>query len=153
MSHPKKAAFKSALDFSNRSLALCLNTIAQQQRLLTLIKAGLPEDIAEHVLHCVIAETQLLIYTDSAAWASQIRFFHTAILNKLHSCGQQKIAKLQVRISPQMGALAKIRRVKLPSRHSADVIQGAVRGDAGDELDMALSRLASTLRKRLGESA
>lgn len=151
MGHAKKPAFKSALDFNNRPLLLCLDTIAQQQRLLRLIKSVLPAEIAAHVQHCVINEQALLLYTDAATWASQIRFFHGDILNKLVASGQQNIKRIQVRITLPMTVAAPIRKPQLPSQQTVQFLQNYSQ-DANDDLAVALNKLAATLQKKLGAS-
>jgi len=102
MGNSKKSGFKSALDFDARQLAVCLETITEQMALLSIVKTALPAEIAEHVQHCVSSGSRLLIYTEAASWASQIRFYHASILNKLAESGQKNILSLQVRIGPQI---------------------------------------------------
>jgi hypothetical protein len=83
MTHSKKSVFKSALDFDGRQMAVCLAMIAEQNKLLAIVKTALPIEIAKSVNHCVRSKHRLLLYTESASWASQLRFYHQAILNKL----------------------------------------------------------------------
>ena len=149
MNHSKKPVFKSALDFDGRPLAVCLEKIAEQKLLLRNVKAVLPAPIAEHALHCVLNETRLLIYTDSGAWASQIRFFHEPILNKMHQSGQRKILKIQVKVLPLAIEAKPARTAALPSSETIQAILGQVDDKSNDVLNLALSRLGKTLRKRL----
>lgn len=149
MSHSKKTIFRSALDYEGRTLAVCLEKIAEQNQLLRIVWTALPPSMAKHATHCVISGARLLIYTSSAAWASQIRFFQVAILNKLHECGQQKITHIQVKILFQPKGTEKGRSVRLPSAKTVQNLLGSVDQTSDDELDRSLTKLAATLKKRI----
>ncbi len=149
MDRSKKTAFKSALDFDGSSMAVCLEKIAEQNRLLCIVRTALPPSIAEHANHCVASGNRLLIYTDSAAWASQIRFFNGAIINKLSEFGQQQIIGIQVKILLQPGQHENGRTVHLPSGETVKAVFQQVDENSEDVLDRALAKLAKTLRKRL----
>ena len=149
MSHSKKPVFRSALDFEGRSLAVCLEKIAEQNQLLRIVRTALPPSIAEHASHCVVSGARLLIYTASAAWASQIRFYQEAILNKLQQSGQQKITRIQVKVLLQPVETRTARTAQLPSPETVQFMLHVVDEKSDDELDKAFARLAKTLRKRL----
>ena len=99
MHNKQKSAFKSALDFPARQLALSMAVIAEQKKLLAVVKTALPTEIAENIQHCVRSGNRLLVYAGAASWASQIRFFSVDIVNKITASGQQNINNLQVRIT------------------------------------------------------
>jgi hypothetical protein len=154
MTRYRKNVFKTALDFDNKQLNLCLAQITAQQALLAIVRTALPADIALHAVHCVASGSQLLLYCDSASWASQIRFFNRAILDKLHGAGHPYIVRLQVRIVPPMAE--PIRRKRTPRLPSADnvglIAQQFNSADEQDVLATALTRLGATLAKRLREN-
>jgi hypothetical protein len=149
MNHSKKTAFKSALDFDGRPMAICLEKIADQKRILRVVQTMLPEQIAEHAMHCVVSDTRLIIYTDSAVWASQIRFFHELILNKIQGSGQRKITNMQIKVLPPVGAVNRTRGVRVPASETVKALLGEVNDKSNDALDIALTKLAKTLSKRL----
>ncbi len=150
MGNSKKSVFKSALDFDVRQLAVCLETIAEQKALLGVVRTALPFEIADHVQHCVSSGKRLLIYTEAASWASQIRFYHANILNKIAESGQKNIISLQVRIVPQLSQQASPRTARLPSKENIEMLRNQLKDDEnGDVLKQALSRLAGALEKRL----
>lgn len=149
MNHSKKTVFRSALDFEGRSLAICLEKIAEQNQVLRVVQTALPPSIAEHAEHCVISAGRLLIYTGSSAWASQIRFFQQAILNKLQESGQQKIVTVQVKVFPPLTESKSSRTARLPASETVQAMLGQAEEDSDDVLKQALSKLAKTLRKRL----
>lgn len=153
MNHSKKPLFKPAMDFNGRPLAVCLEKIAEQKQLLNRVQNSLPADIAEHAVHCVLSNTRLLVYTDSAVWASQIRFFNQLILNDMRAGGHQNILSVQVKIilSAKHGSSKRI--VRLPSAETVAGIFGQIDDESGDALDLALAKLGRTLRKRLALKA
>lgn len=154
MNYSKKPKFKSALDFEGRSLSVSLAVIAEQKALLRSIQSVLPPNIADHALHCVLSGARLIIYTQSSVWASQIRFFHQAILNKIQASGQRKIASVQTKVLPPVNRIAKTAKTaRLPSSKTVSMILGQVDDKSNDVLQVSLSNLAKTLGKRLEAEA
>lgn len=151
MSNSKKSVFKSALDFEARQLSVCLEMIADQQALLTIVRSALPINIAAHIQHCVRSGNRLLIYAETANWTSQIRFFNEAILNKIAESGQKNIASLQVRICPQSTQPSQARTPCLPSAENIALIRNYSGTNENDALSLALKKLGNTLDKRLKE--
>ncbi|AEF98700.1 DciA family protein [Methylomonas methanica] len=151
MNHSKKPLFKSAMDFNGRPLAMCLEKIAEQKQLLNRVRNSLPADIAEHAIHCVLSNTRLLVYTDSAVWASQIRFFNQEIVKSLPANGRQTIVSVQVKILLTPTSSTSRRTKCLPSAKTIDDILGRVDDKSNDALDLALAKLGRTLKKRLAD--
>lgn len=149
MTHSKKSGFKSALDFNGRQMAVCLAMIAEQNKLLAIVKTALPDDIAKSVIHCVKSKQRLLLYTESASWASQLRFFHQAILNKLAETEYKNIQTLQVKIQAKPIEQKTGSLLLIPSAKNIRMIQAQVNDQDEDELNQALLRLSNTLEKRL----
>jgi hypothetical protein len=149
MTHSKKSVFKSALDFDGRQMAVCLAMIAEQNKLLAIVKTALPIEIAKSVNHCVRSKQRLLLYTESASWASQLRFYHQAILNKLAETEYKNIQGLQVKIQPKTIEQKTGRLLLIPSAKNIRMIQEQVKDQEQDVLSQALLRLSNTLEKRL----
>lgn len=150
MGNSKKSVFKSALDFEARQLAIALQIIATQKALAEIVKTALPAEIAGHVQHCVLSGKRLLIYTEAASWASQIRFFHMDILNKIIAAGQNNISSVQMRIALQLNQPHEQRSARLPSIENITLLRNQFKEqENGDELKLALSKLAKTLDKRI----
>lgn len=149
MTHSKKSVFKSALDFDGRQMAVCLAIIAEQNKLLAIVKTALPIEIAKSVDHCVRSKQRLLLYTASASWASQLRFYHEAILNKLAETEYKNIQGLQVKIQPKTIEPKTGRLLQIPSAKNIRMIQEQVKDQEQDVLGQALLRLSNTLEKRL----
>lgn len=143
-----KPAFKSALTYGSGHMALCLARIAEQQRLLELVRSALPTDIAPQAKHCVISGNKLIIYSQSAGFAAQIRFFQQAILNKLRESGQRNIDQCQLKLLFADG-LAKTRPAKaLPSEEMVQTLIRAAGDNGEDELSASLLKLGKTLQRR-----
>ena len=150
MHNKQKSVFKSALDFPGRQLALSLAIIAEQKKLLAVVRTALPPEIAENIQHCVCSGSRMLVYTATASWASQIRFYSVDIVNKLAVSGQQNIKSLQVRITPTLEQQYRRRTARLPSAENITLLSQQLPGvEQDDILKSALSRLAKTMEKRL----
>jgi hypothetical protein len=91
----------------------------------------------------------LLLYTESASWASQLRFYHQAILNKLAETEYKNIQGLQVKIQPKTIEQKTGRLLLIPSAKNIRMIQEQVKDQEQDVLSQALLRLSNTLEKRL----
>ena len=150
MGNFNKSVFKPVLAFQLRPLLVSQEIIKVQQQLLAKIRAIVPEEIACHIQHCVHSGEQLLIYTESASWASQIRFYNRVILNKFAEIGQQNFSSLQVRIIPPQQEAVRSTAAYLPTAENIKLLRSQLNNDANqDELSAALSRLAETLEKRI----
>lgn len=91
-------SFKPALEFHNQTLDKLVARVEQQQDLLSVVKSVLPENLAEHTLHCVIHDETLVVYTDAAVWSSQLRFYQTALLKISSSFVQVPVQRIQIRL-------------------------------------------------------
>jgi hypothetical protein len=145
----KPTSFKAALSFQNRTIAQFYTRIDQQKQLLQRIHCVLPVAIAHHALHCVINKKKLLVYTDTAAWASQLRFYNSAILAAIAPVTGESITIMQIKImvdtvpatSPggRTPIIPSAERIKLIHNHSLTV--------SDQQLKLALLRLTATLAK------
>lgn len=146
-------AFKLAQSFQNRPLDALQSRLNQQQSLLRGIRSELPLSLANHVLHCVVNEKKLLLYTDSAVWASQLRFLKQEILQAAGKVQQEPLDKLHIRIladqineSPRTG-----RKANFPSEEKIALIRDQANNIQDSELGQALQRLSTTLAKLADE--
>lgn len=149
MVYAKNTTFKSAMAFDSRLLKVLMAKVAEQNQLLRIVRAALPLNIAEHVDACVLSGTRLLIYVGSAAWASQIRFYNQAILNKLSESGQYKITTIKVKVLLQPRGWETGRSARLPSPETVRALFGKLDENSDDVLDKALTKLGKTLWARL----
>ncbi|MEQ1529166.1 MAG: DciA family protein [Methylococcales bacterium] len=145
----KYTLFKSPVAFPSRTLALLFNQIEQQKRVLQQLQAVLPEPLAKHVLHCVINDKKLLIYTGSAAWASQLRFYNKTILAAIAPITTRTVNIMQVKIllenSNNTGV--SVRKANLPSSETIEMIRNQGAAVPDDQLKQALLSLSTTLKR------
>ena len=151
MKHSKKSAFKPAASYEQRHLTVCMARLEEQRRLLRQVKSALPPEMAAQIVHTLVSGSRLLIYTHSASWASQIRFYDEVILNKLQASGQQKISKLQVKLLMTNSMMDLKRHARLPSAETVDSVFGTLDTHREDTLGQALARLGRILKQKLSE--
>ncbi|MEI7795480.1 MAG: DciA family protein [Methylococcaceae bacterium] len=92
-------SFKSILEFHNPAIDALVAEVARQKDLLSVVRRALPEMLAQHTLSCVIHNATLLIYTDSAVWSSQLRFYNSAIMAEIRPFISEPIKMVQIRLS------------------------------------------------------
>lgn len=146
----KSTTFKSAISFPNRTIAHLYSQIDQQKRVLQCIHEVLPAALAKHVRHCVVKGKKLLVYTDTAAWASQLRFYNSAILAAIAPVTRETISMMQVKVRAEaLQATPQGRKPNIPSAEQIEYIQNQSLTIADEQLRLALQKLSNTLEKRL----
>ncbi|MDD1612548.1 MAG: DUF721 domain-containing protein [Methylococcaceae bacterium] len=146
-------AVKLAQAFQNRTLAGFHNRLDQQKQILQSVRNALPHPLSNHILHCVVNEKKLLLYTDAAAWASQLRFLKQEILQAANKAQNYPLEKLQVRI---MTDLPEERtktgeKANLPSPERIAMIKNQLDDIRDSQLQLALQRLSATLARLADE--
>lgn len=140
---------KAILAYRNKTIAqLCLQ-INQQLGILQRIKAVLPENLASHALHCVFHDKKLLIYTDSAIWASQLRFYGDAMLAAAIESTACHVSVIQVKVInlQEPTDKGKKRTGIIPSQTVADEIRNHSSAVTDPLLKTALVKLSLTLAR------
>ena len=145
--------FRKSLAFPNRTMVYLHSQIEQQRLILQQIKAVLPDDLAKQTKHCIIKDQKLLIYTDSAIWASQLRFYNSALLASIQGLVRSPIEAMQIKIISRLSGLTETstRKANLPSQEGIDLIRKHSQSISDDKLSSALLKLSTTL-KRLADS-
>jgi len=139
-------SFKSAFSFSNTSAVQ--RHLIRHQRILQIIVSVSPAQIQPHIKDCVINQNKLLIYVSSAAWASQLRFFHSQIKSAVNSQANEKIDQLRIRILPPAPYKAeKKSEKKIPSVKNIDLLGNNASTSTEGKLKDALLNLSLTLRQ------
>jgi hypothetical protein len=140
--------FKSALEFDGKVLATYKYKIEIQKRLLETIKSALPKNLSHHALYCVVSEKKVSLYTDSAVWSSQLRFYHKTILRALIDSKQGRFELLQIKVIPKTMEQALGSTPKLPSAENISFIFNQANDQKNnDVLKTALLKLATTFKK------
>lgn len=156
----KPTSFKAALSFPNRTIAHFYSQLEQQRLALQRIHEVLPAAIAKHALHCVVHGKKLLVYTDTAAWASQLRFYNSAILAAIAPVTRDSVSIMLIKIridTPLTGrkgeaqASAEVsltnRKPIVPSAEKIEMIRNHSLIIADEQLKQALLKLSTTLTK------
>jgi hypothetical protein len=145
----KPPSFKVSLSFKNRTTAYFYSQIEQQQRILQRIQAVLPEALAKQARHCLVRDKKLLIYTDSAAWASQLRFYNSVILAAIMPLTRTPVEMLKIKIiTGQTGLImGSKRKAKIPSVEKIEFIRSHSLAVSDNQLRLALLKLSSTLER------
>jgi hypothetical protein len=135
-------------------MAYFYSQIEQQKRILQRIQAVLPEALAKKARHCLIREKKLLIYTDSAIWASQLRFYNSAILAAIVPLTRTPVEILQIKIiAGQTGLIqGPKRKAKLPSLDKIENIRNHSLTVSDNQLGLALLKLSTTLERLSGKA-
>ena len=96
----------------------------------------------------------MLIYTDSAAWASQLRFYNSAILAAIAPLTRTPVEIMQIKIiAGQTGLiLGPKRKAKIPSVEKIAIIRNDSLTVSDDQLRLALLKLSSTLERLSGKA-
>jgi hypothetical protein len=145
---------KAILSYPNKTIALLCLQINQQLAVLEQIKAVLPKELTDHTLHCVFNDKKLnnrklLIYTDSAVWASQLRFYGKTILAAIESSTSDTVSVLQIKVInvPETTITRKNRIAVIPSQAVADEIGSFSLTVTDSKLKQSLDKLSSTLAR------
>lgn len=140
--------FKLASKQQNKILHHYQNQVHQQQVLLGILKSALPEALKEYASYCVVTNNKAFIYTRSAVWASQLRFYTSAMLEASkkrtdYAC----LDNLQIRILSLMPtSQTRPCNLNTPSAAAIKCIR-ETRNHERDILSDALIALSNTLDK------
>lgn len=142
----KETTCKNPLSYQNQTMAYFHGQIGQQKRLLQAIQQLLPFDLAEHIHCCLIKGNKLLLYTDSAVWASQLRFYNATLL----ASTEPLVATVQIKvITQQVGFVAESaeRKARLPCAEKIECLKNDSLNIADEPLQAALLKLSATLAR------
>lgn len=145
----KPTLFKAALSFPNRTIAHFYSQIEQQKKVLQRIHDVLPAALAEHALHCVINGKKLLVYTDTAAWASQLRFYNSAILAAIAPVTRESVSIMQIKVRVETLSVTSLpgRTPIIPSAEKITLIHNQSLTVSDEQLKLSLQKLSATLAK------
>lgn len=134
---------KNFSQFFQRNDALSrLRLTARQLTALTReIRAALPTESGSHIVGCAPRPGALVILTDSAAWASQLRYAQADILAICRRKLDADIRRVHFKVLPPEPAAPESPAVEI-SDSSRDLLKRSATGIADDELAAALRRLS-----------
>jgi hypothetical protein len=140
---------KTIQSYTNDAIMRLTSEVSGQISLLRQIKTCLPEGLAEHSLHCILKNHELVIFTDSGAWASQLRFYKDAILLKLKISNTGPITKLQVKVLSETttATVNSAKPFRIPSNAVIAAIAEQSESSKQSEIKLALRKLSATLAR------
>lgn len=139
--------FKPIDTYNSRVLANYQQKIKHQQRLLTIIKRALPEHLGDQISYCAISDKKLLVYSDSAAWATQLRFYQQVILDAISNADAAIVEELKFRIIAQNNPPKNERELNIPSANNIELLHSCGESMKDEKLKQALLKLSKTLDK------
>jgi hypothetical protein len=150
----KPPSFKASSSFQNRTMVYFYSQVEQQQRILQRIHAVLPEALGKQIRYCLIKDKKLLLYTDSAAWASQLRFYNNLILATIVPLTRTPVEIMQIKIiGGQIGLILGLKRkAKIPSIEKIELIRNDSLTVSDNQLRLALLKLSTTLERLAGKT-
>jgi hypothetical protein len=143
----KNSFFKSVLGYEGKTLATYKYQLAIQNELLNVVKSALPSHLSSHALYCVATGKKITLYTDSATWSSQLRFYHQSILRALSTSNNRVFEALQIKIIPQTFERKQMKTLMSPSPENIDLILSQAEHQTDKKLKAALLKLGRTFKK------
>ncbi len=146
---PTPLPFKTSLSYSNKTMAFYYQQIDNQRQLLKAIKILLPKALSDQAKHCVIKNNKLLIYTESASWASQLRFYEQIILKAVNEVTKTRMLTMQTKLitTHVNNRMMSIRKPNLPSNEKIKSLEADSMGIDDIKLRNSLQRLSKTLQR------
>jgi len=148
----QKADFKTLLDYPSKTLSGLLGQVQRQKQLLAHVCRGLPELLASHIVHGLISDNRLLIYTDSAVWATQLRFYAAMMKQAAEDFSGKPIESVRIKIVADSVGISEKKPGKLnvPSLATIAILQSDSLHIADENLQHALQKLSLTLKRLAG---
>lgn len=141
----KNASFKSISSLQNRVLSQLQHKINAQQQLTQHVKSLLPESLAKQVLHCVLKDNTLILYTPAAIWASQLRFYSQVIIG---GAQERHTTTLLIKViqKPNLPDTIK-RKANIPSPEKIEFLKSYSDTVQDNQLQASLLKLSNTLTR------
>ncbi|MEE9412993.1 MAG: DciA family protein [Methylococcales bacterium] len=120
--------------------------------LLKLTKQSLPLPLAENCIGCCYKQSTLILYSRSAIWISQLRFYKTELLETIQAKAPQfAISDVIFRVLVTPDGLTVEQPVNQPIRPSHQTIKEIASGASyvsDKQLRLSLEKLAQTLNNQ-----
>lgn len=143
----KKPRPTAAFLRSSPLMAELTASMQEQARLLSLVRSLLPESLRDHCLFVCSSARGLIIYTESSAWASRLRYLSNDLRQKLRDQGLH-FAKINVRILlSERPKPRSIRSANNLSENNAKLMKAVAQDIQDPDLRRALERLSRHVRR------
>lgn len=132
----------------NSTLATLASELEKQGALLQRLRKQLPDFLGQHCIHCIHKSGKLVVYVDSAAFATQMRFHTPALLPAIREATGLAFTSLQIRTILHRESTPSDPPVNIAARRKAGHHVLSVAEDHPDgDIQAALWRLGKTLSK------
>lgn len=126
--------------------------LQKQARLLQIVRQALPEFMGEHCRHCVLEENdRLLIYTESAAFSYQLRFYGPSLIAKIAENTGLRLKDVRIRnlmpVGVEQARYNKPRVFEPPLGGVGETLRESAANSPHDEVRAALLRLSQTVEE------
>ncbi|MEE9354597.1 MAG: DciA family protein [Methylococcaceae bacterium] len=139
---------KTILTESSNKADWYLEKIKQHQTLLMVCRSALPFEMKEQLTACVLKNSTLILYTDSASWATKLRFYQDSILQALATEGFSYVVLTKFRILPQAEDLQKnIRIPKQPSTETLERMEAEAKHNGNPQIKASLLALVHSIKR------
>jgi len=118
--------------------------------ILKHVREALPIALADHCKDCLADGGRLVIFTDSPAWASQLRFYAPVILARLRTAYGDDFREMQVRNLRLEAPADRPKPIRTPAPEIAHLIQASGQSTSSGQLRDALLRLGATMARYAG---
>lgn len=115
--------------------------VREISRLTNRIRAGLPDDLGRHVVGCAPRGDTVVVFAESASWASQLRYAQQQILQASREILGDRIRNVQFRIAPPQTAVDAPSTIPELSDSTRHLLRRTAEGINDDDLANALRRL------------
>ncbi len=143
----KKDVFKSVSSYQGKIISRYKDQIEIQNKLLKIIASSLPEHLSSHALFCVISSKKIILYTDSATWSSQLRFYTKKLLQVVRASDYGNYEEVKIKIIPKIMEREDPQSIELPSAENINFIFNQAENQTDEKLKKALLKLATTFNK------
>jgi hypothetical protein len=139
--------FKSASTYEGKIISRYKGQIEIQNKLLKTMSSALPAHLSDHALFCTISGKKIILYTDSATWSSQLRFYTKNLLQAILVSNRGNFEDIKIKIIPKIKEKEKQKPIKLPSSKNIDFIFNQAESQTDEKLKKALLNLGTTFSK------
>lgn len=139
---------KSLKQFVHKDSALDrLRIGARQLEALTRrVRAVIPADAGSHVVGCAPRPGTVVVFVDTAAWATRLRYLQYEVLAACRQELGERIQRVQFKVLPAESIIGPAGKPPVPglSENTRRLLQGAAGGITDDALAAALRRLSGS---------
>lgn len=142
MSRPPHA--RSLLKLDCEPVRILLEAARINQALTGHVREALSAPENQHIVCVIASKTGAVVWTDSAVWASRLRFQSSALLEVIRSRpGLGEVPNVAIRVQPAVAIQAPARRPLRISGAAAEALWSCAEHVGDEKLREALRRIAA----------